>query len=271
MKPLEELEHWLQGEIVRPHEGRAKTCAERDASATPHVKPSRMLSPAQRVEIYADMYFERLAGILSEEYSAVNVLAGHDEFRRLARAYLREFPSRHWSLNHLGRKLPEFLAGKFRTPRKAILHDVARLECAMSIAFDAPASLVLTPDAVALIGPADFTGTKLVCVPALSLASYDYAANAIVRAARLSEDMPSLERKRTFTVVWRKEWTVWRMELTEPMFHVLMSLQSGLSIGDAIAQGARRFHGDSAELQGEIFRSFGEWISEGMFASIAKG
>lgn len=271
MNPLEELEHWFQGEIVRPHEGRSKTLVERGESAAPFVKPSRTLSAAQRVEIYADMYFERLAEILGDEYSAVRTLAGHDDFRRLARAYLREFPSRHWSLNQLGRKLPEFLGGKFRIPRKAVLHDVARLECAMSIVFDAPASGVLTPEGVAHIQPADFTSTRLVCVPALSLASYDHAANAIVRAARMDEDMPALDRKRTFTVVWRKEWTVWRTDLTEPMFHVLTSLHSGLSIGEAIAQGARRFHGDPLVLQADISRSFGEWISEGMFASVQNG
>ncbi|MBL8859976.1 MAG: putative DNA-binding domain-containing protein [Planctomycetes bacterium] len=270
MKPLEALEHWLQGEIVRPHESRSKSRAERDASAALHVKPSRTLSPAQRVEIYSDMYFERLVEILSEEYSAVCSLAGHDDFRRMARAYLREHPSRHWSLNNLGRKLPEFLAGKFRISRKALLHDIARMECAMSIAFDAEIDTVLTSDAVGRLDPADFATQRLVCVSGLSVASYDHAANSIVRAVRQSEDLPSLDRRRTFTVVWRKEWTVWRLDLTEPMYHILAALARGLPISAAIAEGTRRFHGDPAELQAEISRSFGEWITEGMFASVEK-
>lgn len=268
MSPLSELEHWLQAEIVRPHEGGTRTLQQRETAVAPYVKPSRTLSAAERVEIYADMYFERLVEVLAGEYQAVAVLAGHDGFRRIVRGYLREHPSRHWSLNPLGRKLPEFLAGKFRTPRKAVIRDVATLENLMAIVFDAPRSRVLASDDVARVAPADFPAARLVCVPALELATFDHAANAIVRAARQGEPMPALIRKRTFTVVWRKEWVVWRMDLSEPMYHVLTSLKSGLPIGAAMAEGARHHHGDPQALQHEVSRSFGEWIGEGFFERI---
>lgn len=268
MKPLAEIEHWFQSEIVRPHEGRSKSVEERQQSAASFVKPSSRLSSAERVEIYADMYFARLADVLGEEYPVVRALAGHDEFNRLIRAYLRECPSRHWSLAGLGRKLPEFLAGKFRLPKKALLHDVARLECLMAIVFDAPHSPVLVSSDVARVPPDDFTSARLVTIPALELSSFDHAANAIVRAVRHDERPPNLAKQRTFTVVWRKEWTVWRMDLTEAMFHVLLALKSGRTIGQAITEGGAHHHGDAASLQAEVSRSFGEWISEGLFARV---
>lgn len=268
MKPLAEIEHWFQGEVVRPHEGRAKSAEERETSAVDFVKPSRTLSASQRVEIYTDMYFSRLLEVLGQEYSVVRELAGHEDFSRLIRAYLREFPSRHWSLNGLGRKLPEFLAGKYRTPKKALLYDVARLECLMSIVFDAEPSNVLTSADVEHVAPQDFSTARLRTIAALELSSFDHAANAIVRAVRMDETLPALTKKRTFTVVWRKEWTVWRMDLTEPMFHVLGSLKSGRTIGEAIEEGARHHHGDAASLQTAVSHSFGEWISEGLFERV---
>ncbi len=268
MKPLAEIEHWFQCEVVRPHEGRSKSREERDHAAAEFVKPSSRLKAAERVEIYSDMYFERLVEVLAGDYVAVRALAGHDEFRRMARAYLREFPSRHWSLNVLGRKLPEFLAGKFRIPKKALLYDVARLESLMSIVFDAPASPVLTSMDVARVAPSDFTSARLVCIPALELASFDHAANAIVRALRQEEELAQVSKQRTFTVVWRKEWVVWRMDVGEPMFHVLSALKAGNTIGEALAAGSRHHHGDAAALQTAISRSFGEWITEGLFERV---
>lgn len=268
MTPLAEIQHWMQAEIVRPHEGRARTLPQRETSAAPFVKPSRTLTGAERVEIYADMYFERLLEVLSGEYMAVAALTGHDGFRHLVRAYLRETPSRHWSLNALGRKLPEFLAGKYRMPKKALVHDVAKLEDRMAIVFDAPGSTVLTPADVARVPPAVFPSARLVCIPALELAELEYPANAIVRAVRQEEPLPKLARARTFTVVWRKEWVVWRMDVTEPMFHVLSALKAGQPVGAAIEHGARYHHGELSALQATVSRSFGEWISEGLFARV---
>jgi hypothetical protein len=268
VKPLVEIEHWFQSEIVRPHEGRSKPEIEREQSAEPYVKPSSRLSAAERVEIYSDMYFARLCEVLGEEYAVVRALAGHEDFSRLVRAYLREYPSRHWSLAELGRQLPEFLNGKFRLPKKALLSDVARLECLMAIVFDAPRSNVLTPDDVARVDPRSFDTARLVCVPALRIASFDHAANAIVRAVRHDEKPKSLAKQRTFTVVWRKDWVVWRMDLGEAMFHVLFAIQSGRTIGEAIAAGGAHHHGDAASLQAAVSRSFGEWIGEGIFERV---
>ena len=271
MRPLEELEHWMQGEIVRPHEGRARTRAERDASAVPHVRPSAHLTPGDRVEIYADMYFARLLEVLADDYPAVRALAGPVEFERIVRDYLREHPSRHWSLSGLGHELPEFLAGKFRAPRKALLHDVARLENAMSIVFDAPRSEVLTPADMTRVPPDAFADARLVCVDALELHTFDHRANAIVRAVRQDESMPALTRHRTFTVVWRKEWVVWRMDLDEPMFHLLSGLREGRTVRNAIESTSARFRSSPEGLQAAISRSFGEWIAEGLFARVVTG
>lgn len=268
MKPLEALEHWFQSEVVGPHEGRTRKDSERAQSAIEHVKPSTTLAAEQRVEIYADMYFSRLHEVLAEEFRATRALCGADAFEKLVRAYLREQPSRHFSLNPLGRKLPTFLAGPYRMPKKALLADVARLENAISTAFDANEVAPLTSEDVARIAPDAWPSARVRFVDALELHAFDHCANAIVRALRQDETLPSLSKQRTFTVVWRKDWTVWRIDVTEPMFAMLIALREGQRFSEAIDRGSKLFHGSPEELQAAIASSFGTWISEGFFARI---
>jgi hypothetical protein len=214
------------------------------------------------------MYFMRLSDVMADEFSATRALSGPVEFERLVRAYLREHPSRHWSLNVLGRKLPEFLAGPFRIPRKAVLHDIAKLESLIAIVFDAPQSPVMTPADMKKIRPETFAGARVRLIDALELAMFDHRANDLVKTLRSGETPRSLSRARTWTVVWRKEWTVWRKDIEEPMFHVLAALKAGKPVQEAIVEGARRFTGPPEKLQEKISAAFGEWISEGMIASI---
>ena len=268
MQPLKELEHWFQSEIVGPHEGRTRKDSERAESAIRHVKPSATLAAEQRVEIYADMYFTRLHEVLADEFRATRSLCGADVFEKLVRAYLREQPSRHYSLNPLGRKLPEFLAGPYRVPKKALLADVARLENAISAVFDAHEVSALTPEDVARVAPESWPNARMHFIDALALHAFDHKANAVVRALRQDEPLPSLTKSRTFTVVWRKDWTVWRLDVSEPMFAILSALRAGQLFSEALDRGSKLFHGTPDDLQAEIARSFSTWIAEGFFARI---
>ncbi len=261
--PLPRLERWFQGEIVRPHEGGRASLPAKSA-----VLPSRHLSPQERVEIYSRMYFARLHDALRDDYPAVAKLAGPEAFGRLVRAYLRRHPSRHYSLNILGRKLPGFLDGPVRIPRRALLADVARVECAMSEAFDAQASPALTPAEMALIPPSTWEKGRIRLTESLRLLALGHRANAIVSACRQDKPLPPLGRAKTWVAVYRKEWTVWRMDLTEPMHAVLGSLHHGRSLGQALATGARTFDGSPGEMQAEVHRWFRQWATEGMFAVV---
>ena len=263
--PLPRLERWFQGEIVRPHEG-----GRRAAAVESLILPSRHLSPAERLGIYGSMYFARLHEALREDYPAVAKVAGHAVFERLARAYLARHPSRHYSLNFLGRKLPEFLEGPVRVPRRALLADVARVERAMSEAFDAQASPGLTPARMGLIPPAAWETGRIRMVESLRLLALSHRANAIVSACRKDRPLPTRERKRTWVAVYRKEWTVWRMDLTEPMHAVLSALSAGRPLGAALASGAGSFRGTPAELPAEVHRWFREWATAGLFAALER-
>jgi hypothetical protein len=216
------------------------------------------------------MFFARLLECLAEDYPAVVKLCGRETFSKLARAYLKAHPSRHYSLNFLGRRLPEFLDGPVRFPRRALLADVARVERAISESFDAAVTPSMTPADMALVPPAAWETGKIRLTESLRLLALEHRANAIVSACRQEKELPSFARERTWVAVYRKEWTVWRADLTEPMHAVLASLRDGKPLGRALAAAARRFDGTPAELQTQVHRWFGEWAREGIFVSVKR-
>lgn len=275
-RSLERLELWFQGEIVRPHEARARGNASRtklSAGASPAdakhwILPSRHLRPKERVAIYANMYFVRLLECMQVDYPAVAHLTGERGFEKLVRAYLLRHPSRHYSLNLLGARLPEFLAGSVRVARRPLLHDVALLEQLMSVVFDAPESPVLATADLARVAPEAWENARPRLIDAMRLAAFEHRANAIVTAVRQGLALPELTRKRTWVAVYRKDFVIWRMELTQPMHAVLSALAERQTLREAIEAGAEVFDGGAEELQGKIFGWFSEWVAEGFFSAI---
>ncbi|MFN0008306.1 MAG: putative DNA-binding domain-containing protein [Planctomycetota bacterium] len=262
---LVKTERWFQAELARPHEG-----GKAGAPASASILPSKHLRPEERVAIYSGMYFARLYECLADDYPALVKLSGRETFGKIARAYLAKHPSRHYSLNFLGRKLPEFLDGPLRIPRRALLADVARVERAISESFDAAVSSVMTPADMALVPPAVWETGRVRLTESLRLLALDHRANAIVSACRQEKELPSLARKKTWVAVYRKEWTVWRADLTEPMHAVLAALRAGKPLGAALAAAARRFEGTPEEMKAEVHRWFGEWAREGLFAAVER-
>jgi hypothetical protein len=246
---------------VAPHETRKR----RLAPAELHLRPSTTLRPEQRLGIYVDAYMARLVEALEEDFPALAGLLGRRAFHRLCRAYLEKYPSRGRSLNPLGRKLPAFLSGR------AAARDVASLEVAISEVFDGEAVEPLGPQDFTRLTPETLAGLRLEFVPTLRLLELDHDANPYVDAVRQERDpLPPLKRRRSWIAVYRKEFKVFRLDLKEAGHAALAALQRGRSVSDSVAAAARRWTGTPAGLQALIRQGFGEWVSEGFFARIAR-
>jgi hypothetical protein len=275
-RDLQALENWFQDEIVRPHEAKALgnaqrsrlTAADAPVPAKDWIRPSRHLRPKERVAIYTRMYFARLLECMQSDYPSVAQIAGERGFEKLVRNYLLRHPSRHYSLNPLGARLPEYLSGSVRVRKRPLLRDVAALELLMTQVFDANESPVLKPSDLAGIAPEAWENARPRLIDALRLAAFDHRANAIVTATRQGQTLPELTRKKTWVVVYRKEYVVWRMDLTQPMYAVLSALAERKTLHEAIEAGAKVFRGSAEELQAHIFQWFAEWVSEGFFTAI---
>jgi hypothetical protein len=105
------------------------------------VKPNDRLTSFERIEIYNRQYWYRLIDIVYDDFPGVLAVIGNNRFRKLARAYLAEFPSRSFTLRNLGSHMPEFFQRhpEWGRPRVRMALDMARFEWAQTVAFDGPA------------------------------------------------------------------------------------------------------------------------------------
>ena len=266
---LRDVARWFQESVVGPHEqGRKRPLL---ASASAVILPSKTLQPEERVRIYAEAYMARLVEALHDDFPAVTRFLGHRAFHELARAYLERHPSRSWSLNPLGRKLPEFLSGKGRFPRREAVRALASVEVAMAESFDERSAEPLRPSDFAVLAPEEFVGARLAFVPAFRLLEVDYAVNPYIDAVRQErEKTPPLKKKKSWIAVYRKEFKVVRLDLREGAYAALETLRGGGTVGRAVAAAARAWKGSPEDLTAQIRQWFGEWASEGFFAAIRR-
>jgi len=232
---VRELQEWMYGAI---------TSAEWPADT------SRVVD-ASRLAIYRDMYPIRMQEAMAVDYPAMAQFLGEHDFNHLIDHYTEDHPSQSYTLNRLGDSFPAFL--KERDP---FLSDLARLEMAMTQVFDEEESCELDPAAFGSIGP----DTRLKVRPAVRIAAFDYPVNEFFQSFRDDEELVEPDPQRSWTVFYRRDFGVFRMELEEKAYDFLFALIDGATIVEAIdATGAT---------QDELFAWFRNWSEAGIFGGI---
>ena len=103
--------------------------------------------------IYHNAYIARLQEVLRHDFSAILYWLGDDEFAALTHAYVRRYPSAHYSLRWFGERLPAFIHEHLVAEQSAPLAELAKLEWAFTLAFDAPQGQPLSLNDMALLPP----------------------------------------------------------------------------------------------------------------------
>jgi len=137
------------------------------------VSPHAALSSAERLDLYADMYFYRLRDCLAEDFPALRARLGETRFHNLVTDYLLAHPSRHFSLRELGRALPGFLARHALEREFPALADLARLEWARVDVFDDADAAPLSREGLLGPGASDPEGFGFALIPAARLLRLD--------------------------------------------------------------------------------------------------
>lgn len=272
-EPLAALERWMQALLTHPEGPRAGVATPEARAALPLALhevflPSRTLSGEARIGVYAEMYFARLIEVLEEEFPAFVALVGHARAHALFQEYVVAHPSRHYSLNVLGRALEGFLrdeAGPFE-PRAFGL-ELVRLERSIQDVFDAPECASLAAGTLASVPPEAWASARLVPIPALALHAFAYPVNAWYQAFRDEAPLPEPAPVASHLAIFRQEGRVWRMELSEAQ-HALLA---ALAAGNPLARALEVLAGQGfalADLAPELQGWFRLWAAEGFFARV---
>ena len=188
--PLPRLQRWMQAVIEQPGTAEeAVTSPAARAELEPDeiarvIRPSKTLTPVERVGVYQGMYLLRMVEALENDFPAVAHLLGAEDFADLVTRYVAAHPSRSYTLNRLGDRLPEFIRGSQGIRRKAFVADLARLESLVTEVFDAPESPAWPAEEIARVPEAAWPGVVLSPSAALRVAAFAYPVNAYLQSVK---------------------------------------------------------------------------------------
>ncbi len=278
---LATLERWMQAVVMHTHgaEAGVRSAAARRLlpGATLDLRgvvlPSSALTPIERLDIYAHMYYMRLIEILQQEYPTTLQILGRETFVRVCRRFIEKHPSRHRSLNRLSEKFPDFLARALpRGHRRGLAVDVARIERAMEDVFDAERAQPLTAAAFAAIGAEQWGRVRLRVTPALRFLKLRYSANDYMNAvrAKATTRIPRPRARGSFVIVFRRGFQVFRKSQTADQFRLLELLAAGRTLAEAVSGSVARRSGGSDRLAVVLGAWFREWAASGLFCGVSR-
>ena len=263
---FERIQRWMQACILEQGSWEEAVHSTRAQEAIPAehageiVLASKTLSAVERLNVYREMYLLRMEEALTSDYPAVKHYLGDEEFMRVVARYVEVYPSRSYTLNRLGDHFPEFIATLDDLPKKDFLHDLARLEYALTCVFDAPETAPMTPETVRAVPQEAWETARLRPIEAFRLLEFDYPVSKYLGFVDKENPAPRVARKKTWVVAYRSNYHVHRIDLERPAYELLSALAAGKTVGEAIVSVAAK--------QVRLFEWFRDWMAEGLFHAV---
>jgi len=223
LKPTQKL-LW---QLITHPEGVAAALSDRKQKKLPLI-PNRKLSEAERLDIYANMYFYRLLEGLESDYSALASYLGKRDFHNLITLYLKKFPPRHYSIRYAGQDLPLFLKQHPLYRRKIYLSELAALEWSILAAFDAYNIPFIQMSELTSLSPHLWPKLRLTTVDSVILLKTQYDVNLWRRNLVKSKTSP--QKKKTHLLIWRENLKVMIREVDKDEFKALDALHQNVSL-----------------------------------------
>ena len=145
------------------------------ALADPGAQAPDLRGDAARLAVYRANLAGNWRRALANAYPVVEQLVGDEFFGGLAHAYGKAHPSQDPDLNRFGAQFAAFLEGFAPAADLPWLGDMARLEWALHLAWQAPDLAPLPAAALAGLDPARLAGARLALHPACALLASRWA------------------------------------------------------------------------------------------------
>lgn len=222
--------------------------------AAQFISPNSRLTAFERLEIYNRQYWFRVLGSLAEDFPALRMLLGTDRFHALSVAYLKDCPSRSFTLRNLGSQLADWLIAHpgYAGRRHRIAIELARVEWAFVEAFDNAELAPLTPEEIV-----HFQGGSCIRLqPHVQLLEIDYPADELAVALHDSErqrtseaatsyedgmvapvSLRKIRKRKTWVAAHRVDLAVFYRRLSCEEYHILVALRDGRTLAEALEAG----------------------------------
>ncbi len=288
LRDLDTIQRWMQVTVMHPagvSQGIASAEARRHidvgpANAESVVNRSHNLTSLERLAIYGYAYYTRLLECLSEEFPVLKHALGEEVFDAFVAEYLAKYPSRSYTLFHLGLNFPRYLAEtrpdldqqqSATTNWPDFLIDLAQLELTFNEIFDGPGvegEELLDPGRLVALTPDQLLGARLVGVPCLRLLALRYPVHRYFTAVRRKLDPAMPEPAETWLAVTRHNYVVRHYELSRASYELLSDLLAGETFAQAIGRAVEAAGPNSSDLTRNLRKWFHSWAAEGFIRDL---
>jgi hypothetical protein len=234
-----------------------------NASPLAAIRDDDIADAESRLSIYRNGYRIRLHDALKPEFVGLQCLAGKS-FDTLLNKYVAAHPSGHYNIRWYGSGLAAFLDYAMPWRSKPQLAEMARVDWAISTAFDAADESCKSIADLSEV-PADvWAGLQLVLQGNLQIITCHYNADAFRRAADRAAPRPRLRAyaEPRQMLVWRKATTVHYRVLEEDEWQVLGAAIRGESFASLCGHLAQ-FHGEETAMARMVSLLQG-WLESGL-------
>lgn len=247
-----EVERYLLGNQSTP-----------DAALAASLLGSAALSAEQGLAIYHNAYRARLLEALQGDYAAIHAWLGDDDFERLGRDYLDAHPSAHFSLRWLGVNLAGFIEQHLVAEQAAPLAELARLEWAFTLAFDAHDAELLRAEHLAHLAAQDWPLLRVALQPSVQWLTLQHNSLELWRALKHEQAFPgshALEHAET-CLIWREQLVTRYRSLDPAQAQALQAMVcQGLNFAE-LCDSLQEL-GEQAPVQAA--RWLHQWLSDGL-------
>lgn len=229
----------------------------------PELRADARADAASRLAIYRNGYRIRLRDALATEFPGLAMMAGR-RFGNLLESYVEAHPSGHYNIRWHGAGLAAFLEYTLPWRDKPELAEMARLDWAISTAFDAADEPALATTDLADV-PADaWADLRLRPLTHLQVLSTRHNVESFRRAADRSDSRPHRRRhdKPRHLLVWRQSLTVRYRQVEADERSALAGAANGESFA-SLCERLAEYH-DPAIAMPRMTGLLQQWLGSGL-------
>ena len=251
----------VQGFLLKPADGVF-------AAVKNLVKGSTQAPQELRLAVYAEAYRLRLQEALAVDYAGLKNYLGDEHFSELAHAYIKQYPSRHFSLRWFGAQLANFIAATAPYSEHPDLVDFANFEWVQCHAFDAANATPIEMAALASLSGERWFELQLQLHPSVQVVTLHSNAPAIWSALSEEIDPPALElfSQPKTCLVWRQDLRILFRELSAPEAYALVQFAANKMFAD-VCDGLVAYMPET-EIPGYAAGLLRRWIEAGLITAI---
>lgn len=174
----------------------------------------------KRLKIYFDAYWLRLLDITQQDYSKTLVLLGEEKFEQAFLAYLKAYPSKHFSARYFGQYFSQFLKDCSPYSDYPMLSEMANFEWSLMSTLDAADAPLISQAELNTLPENAWSSLKLSFHPSVILRKYQWDTPFLWKSIEANEP-----QRQPILLEEPQDWLIWRKGLRS-LYHSISPTQA---------------------------------------------